>query len=192
MQRLAGMNPAFRKFHRTVAPWLMIPLLITALTGMGYRLGKSWFGLDEKLGNIAMDVHSGEWLGRFGSMAYLGLTGLGLLLLIATGATLLLSSRSKMLMRRSHRILALVLMLPLAASAVTGLAYKAGEEFFHIPDEAGEFLMTIHEGAWLGKQIKPFYVLFLGLGLIALLWTGFRMTGLFRRKSPPPAPQTVA
>ena len=185
------MSPAFRKFHRAVAPWVILPLAVTALTGMGYRLGKAWFGWDKTLGGLAMDLHTGEWLGRIGSAVYLGLTGIALLLLIGTGATLLLSGRSKNLMRLSHRFLALVLMLPLTASAVTGLAYKFGEEFFHLPDEAGEFLMTIHEGAWLGKQLKPFYVLFLGLGLLALLGTGFRLTGLFRRKSPPTAPRSA-
>ena len=43
--------------------------------------------------------------------------------------------------------------------------------------------MTIHEGAWLGPSLKPFYVLLLGLGLLVLAATGLRLTGLFGRRS---------
>lgn len=34
-----------RKFHKTIAPIVLLPLLITVFTGVTYRLGKNWFGL---------------------------------------------------------------------------------------------------------------------------------------------------
>jgi hypothetical protein len=179
------MSPAFRKFHRRVSPWLIVPLVVTLATGIAYRIGRAWFGMDKDLGSKVLDVHSGEWLGGTGSMIYLAVVGLGLLALIVSGATLLLTSRSKIPMRLGHRIVALILMLPLTASAVTGLAYKFGEEWFHISDGTADLLMDIHQGSWLGKGVAPYYVLFVGLGLLALSWTGLQMTGLLKKKSPP-------
>jgi len=137
------------------------------------------------VGSRVLDVHTGEWLGGIGSMVYLAVVGLGLLALIATGATLLLNSKSKVSMRLGHRIVALILMLPLAASAVTGLAYKFGHEWFHISDDTADLLMKIHQGGWMGRGAVPFYILFVGLGLLALLWTGLQMTGLLQRKKLP-------
>lgn len=177
------MNPVFRKLHRNFAPWLIIPLLVTLSTGIGYRVGKAWFGLDGKIANRLMDVHTGEWMGEIGSMIYLAVTGFGLLAVIATGATLLFAKGSKIPLRRSHRIFAVVMMLPLAASAATGLAYKFGEAWFHLPDETTDLFMKIHEGAWLGKAFTPFYVLFVGLGLLVIMVTGFQIARSMKKKS---------
>ncbi len=176
------MNPLFRIFHRKVAPWLVIPLLIALSTGIAYRLGRAWFHLEKELGWKILDIHTGEWLGHWGSAVYVGLTGLGLLAMIFSGATLLWKSRAKLALRVRHRVAAGILLLPLTASAITGLAYKFGEEFFHISDETQDVLMMIHQGSWLGKDFAPFYVLFVGLGLLFLLWTGMQMTGVFRKK----------
>jgi len=181
------MNPAFRKFHRFVAPWIFLPLLVTVITGMAYRLGRAWFDLGKVEGSTILHVHIGEWLGKWGSLAYVTITALGLLALIATGATMIWKSRSKLPQRRIHRVLGLILLLPLTATAVTGLAYRIGEQFFHMPEATEDLLMKIHQGSWLGKPFTPFYVLLLGAGLLVLLFTGLQMTGLFRKKSHHPA-----
>ena len=34
----------FRKLHRKIAPILFLPLLLSALTGISYRIGRSWRG----------------------------------------------------------------------------------------------------------------------------------------------------
>ena len=68
---------------------------------------------------------------------------------------------------------------PVSATA----AFKLGEKWFPLPDETLDLFMTIHEGAWLGPSLKPFYVLLLGLGLLVLAATGLRLTGLFGRRS---------
>jgi LPXTG-motif cell wall-anchored protein len=43
--------------------------------------------------------------------------------------------------------------------------------------------MSIHEGDWLGKEIKPFYILVLGLGLGLIIISGLL---LFFRKNKSP------
>ena len=69
-------------------------------------------------------------------------------------------------MRLFHRLLGIALLLPLTATALTGMAYKFGEDYFGISEETADLLMDIHEGAWLGKELKVYYVLAVGLGLL--------------------------
>ncbi len=55
-----------RKLHRQTAPILFIPLLLTALTGVAYRIGRSWFGLPKEFGNFMMLLHEGRfWVNRW-------------------------------------------------------------------------------------------------------------------------------
>ncbi len=49
--------------------------------------------------------------------------------------------------------------------------------------ELAHILMVIHEAGYLGNEIKPFYVLLNGIGLIWMLVTGIMMSGLFNRKT---------
>ena len=44
--------------------------------------------------------------------------------------------------------------------------------------------MAIHEAEYLGDEIKSFYVLLNGIGLIWMLVTGIVMSGLFRKNKP--------
>ncbi|ACK65214.1 conserved hypothetical protein [Rippkaea orientalis PCC 8801] len=82
----------FRQLHRKVAPIVLLPLLITALTGMSYRILKSWLGLSRDSVHFLMVIHEGEYLGNFGEPIYVFLNGLGLLFMIVTGANILLKS----------------------------------------------------------------------------------------------------
>jgi len=43
-----------------------------------------------------------------------------------------------------------------------------------------DLLMSIHEGAWLGNDIKPFYISVLGIGLVLVTASGLM---LFFRKN---------
>ena len=70
-------------------------------------------------------------------------------------------------MRLFHRLLGIALLLPLTATALTGMAYKFGKDYCGISDKTADLMMDIHEGAWLGKELKVYYVLILGLGLLA-------------------------
>lgn len=171
----------WRKLHRQLAPWLFVILAVSALTGMGYRLGRRWFGLERDSVGWLMDVHTGEWLGAALSPFYVLVAGLGLVFLLVTGLVMLRQRGSKIRVRVWHRVLGAVLLLPLLATAVTGAAYKVGFAWLGWGKGDGEWLMTIHEGAWLGPDLKPFYVLLTGGGLLALGLLGVAI--ILRRKS---------
>lgn len=173
-------KPLARPLHRRLAPWLIAPLIISAATGLLYRLGRSWFGLDRETGHAILDVHSGVWLGETGSSIYLAATGLGLLALCATGAWLLWRSRAKTGARRLHRVVSWVLLAPLAATALSGLAHHFGELWFDWDPETMKTLMSLHQGSWLGPKVRPFYVLLTGSGLLVLIASGL---GLLRPRT---------
>ena len=52
-----------RALHRRVAPIVVLPLLLTVTTGVGYRLARDWFGMDREAVHWLMTLHGGEWLG---------------------------------------------------------------------------------------------------------------------------------
>lgn len=77
-----------RILHRTLAPIVLLPLLVTIATGVAYRLGKSWFGLERDRVHFLMVIHEGEYLGKFLEPIYVLLNGLGLLWMLVTGSVL--------------------------------------------------------------------------------------------------------
>ncbi|MBF2048375.1 MAG: PepSY domain-containing protein [Leptolyngbya sp. IPPAS B-1204] len=94
----------FRKLHQTVAPFVLLPLLITVLTGVSYRLGRSWFGLTRDQAHWLMTLHEGEYLGETLEPVYVLLNGLGALWMLITGATMVWQNISKSKwMRRSSK-----------------------------------------------------------------------------------------
>jgi len=183
------MMKALRKVHHLISPWLFILLFVTLATGVIYRVGRAWFDMSRPTGNKVLSIHAGEWLGEATSPYYVIFIGGGLLALLVTGLVLAVQSRAKAGPRRMHRLLGLILLLPLAASAITGILFKLGEDWYHFPEGTLDILMSIHQGSWLGKTMRPFYVLFVGLGLLALGLYGLRLTKLFpRRKAPASQP----
>lgn len=169
----------FRKLHRQLSPWIFVVLVVSVLTGVGYRVGRAWFGMEREMGGWLMDLHTGEWLGSAVSPFYLLLPGLGLLFVAVSGFAVLLQRRSHLRLRLWHRILGAVLLLPLTVTALTGLAYKLGHAWFGWGKGDGDWLMTLHEGAWLGKDARAYYVLVTGGGLLAL---GLLGLAIARRK----------
>lgn len=87
--------------------------------------------------------------------------------------------------RKVHRKLAPFIFLPLLLSALTGVSYRIGKSWFGLGDDFGEAMMVIHQGTWLGPQLRPFYVLLNALGAIGMIITGIVMSGLFFRRSKP-------
>ncbi|NEO88083.1 MAG: PepSY domain-containing protein [Spirulina sp. SIO3F2] len=81
-----------RSLHRTIAPFVMLPLVITILTGVTYRLGKSWFGLTRDQVHWLMVIHEGEYLGKFLEPFYVLLNGLGALFMLTTGISIWVST----------------------------------------------------------------------------------------------------
>ena len=168
-----------RLLHGRIAPWLFALLALSATTGMAYRAGKKWLGVDKEAGDFLMSIHTGEWAGTAFATVQVLAAGLGLLFLLWSGAAMFRKSKSRAPFRLYHRLLGIALLLPLAATATTGIAYWIGEEFLGIPKETAELLMHIHEGAWLGKEFKVYYVLATGLGLLA---AGLLGLGILRPK----------
>ena len=85
----------FREWHRRLAGIMIIPLIVTAITGVSYRLSKDWFGFTRDEAHFLMVIHEGEYLGDELKGIYVLLNGLGVLFLLTTGATMLLSNVMK-------------------------------------------------------------------------------------------------
>jgi len=86
------LNQQIRKWHRNIAPIVMLPLLITATTGVFYRLSKDWFGLSRDQVHFLMSIHEGEYFGDILKPIYVLLNGLGLFWMLATGGFMVFQS----------------------------------------------------------------------------------------------------
>lgn len=176
-----------RKLHRKSAPIIFLPLFLTAITGVAYRVGRTWFGLSEEVGDVFLTIHEGGFLGESLVPVYVLLMGVGLLGMLATGIVMVLKRKPtkgqpKKDYRWIHRILAPIAFLPLLLSASTGIAYRLGRAWFDLPREQASILMRLHQGSYFGTVGRSIYVLLVGLGLIMLLITGIQMTPMFRKR----------
>ncbi|BAY83895.1 hypothetical protein NIES267_33890 [Calothrix parasitica NIES-267] len=81
-----------RKLHLTIAPIVILPLLITVSTGVIYRISKDWFGLSRNQVHFLMVLHEGEYFGKTLEPVYVLLNGLGLLWMLVTGGAMLLQN----------------------------------------------------------------------------------------------------
>lgn len=69
------MKKIIRTFHRRFAPWLFLLLVVSAMTGVTYRAGKSWFGLNGGMGQSILEIHTGEWISPGFSPFYVFIVG---------------------------------------------------------------------------------------------------------------------
>jgi len=74
-----------RQFHKALAPWVFLPLFISALTGLFYRVTKDLLGYSREEVHWLMSLHEGEWLGDNGELIYVILNSLGLVWMLITG-----------------------------------------------------------------------------------------------------------
>lgn len=74
-----------RGLHRYLAALFFLPLLVSASTGIIFRLGKTWFGLSADHAKLVLAIHQGTYLGSYWRVFYILLIGLGLLGLLVTG-----------------------------------------------------------------------------------------------------------
>lgn len=79
MQRL------FRKYHRTLAIIICLPLVITVLSGLGYTLADEWLG-NSDLAETILKFHTMEIIGL--EKIYPLLNALGVVGLVATGISM--------------------------------------------------------------------------------------------------------
>jgi len=93
--KVMNWRKTFREWHRRLAGIMIIPLIVTAITGISYRLSKDWFGFTRDEAHFLMVIHEGEYLGDELKGIYVLLNGLGVLFLLTTGATMLFSNVMK-------------------------------------------------------------------------------------------------
>jgi len=81
--------------------------------------------------------------------------------------------------RKYHRILAIILCLPLFLTVITGTAYTIAVDWFEL-ENAAELLLGLHTLEII--HLEKFYPVLNGIGLIGLLVTGMTMTNLFKKR----------
>ena len=79
-----------RELHQRIAPFVLLPLLVTVCSGVGYRLGRDWFGASREQVHWLMTLHEGEWLGPTLEPVVVLMNAVGLLWMLITGLALLI------------------------------------------------------------------------------------------------------
>lgn len=79
------MNRLFRKYHRTLAVILSLPILLTIITGVGYTIFDEWFKQGE-IGHFLLEIHTMEILHL--EKIYPLLNAIGLIGLLVTGLSM--------------------------------------------------------------------------------------------------------
>lgn len=85
--------------------------------------------------------------------------------------------------RALHGAVAPIVLLPLLITVFTGVSYRLSKDWFHLERDQVHWLMTLHEGEYLGDTLEPLYVLLNGLGLLWMLITGATMAADKIRRS---------
>ena len=81
-----------RRWHRRVAPLVLLPLMTTVITGLSYRVARDWFGVSRDSAHWLMSLHEGEWLGQQLEPVVVVLNALGVLWMLITGGGMMLQS----------------------------------------------------------------------------------------------------
>ena len=74
-----------RQFHKALAPWIFLPLFLSAITGLLYRISKDLLGFSRDEVHWLMSLHEGEWLGEYGELIYVLFNSLGVIWMLITG-----------------------------------------------------------------------------------------------------------
>jgi hypothetical protein len=89
----------------------------------------------------------------------------------------------KKVFRKYHRILAIIIALPLTLTVLTGMLTTVVKEWPISTEISARLLLKIHTGEIFNLQAV--YPILNGLGIIGLLVTGLSMSGLFGRRKQP-------
>ena len=85
--------------------------------------------------------------------------------------------------RKYHRILAMIIALPIILTVLTGMATTIVREWPINTEISSRLLLKIHTGEIF--HLQGIYPILNGLGMIGLLVTGLSMSGLFDRRKKP-------
>ncbi|MBD1912026.1 MULTISPECIES: PepSY-associated TM helix domain-containing protein [unclassified Leptolyngbya] len=77
-----------RWLHRILSIIGLLPLTISALTGVAYAIGTSWLGLSPRDIGFLLRLHQGYYLGSILWPLYVLVLGVGLVALLITGITM--------------------------------------------------------------------------------------------------------
>jgi multidrug transporter EmrE-like cation transporter len=94
------MNRLFRKYHRTLAIILSLPILLTLITGIGYTIFDEWFE-QGKIAQLMLQIHTMKILHL--ETIYPVLNGLGLIGLLITGLSMTSLFRKQPLSAKASR-----------------------------------------------------------------------------------------
>lgn len=185
------MNRAFRRLNSNIARVLFIPLIITAITGIVLGLGERFGILSIPISNILTAIHQGGFLGTKLVPFYVLLMGLGVFVI---GLTTLIKSRDSLISQgarpntfSAYKLLALILVFPLAVCVETGVAYQLGTDWLKMPPQQTNIFLSMHTGASLGAVLGIFYTLVTGLSLIAFSLEGIKTTSFRKTMSSSPS-----
>ncbi|HBK99606.1 MAG TPA: peptidase [Microcoleaceae bacterium UBA10368] len=85
--------------------------------------------------------------------------------------------------RKYHRILAIIIALPIILTVLTGMLTTIVKEWPINTEISSRLLLKIHTGEIF--HLQAIYPILNGLGMIGLLVTGLSMSGLFDRRKKP-------
>lgn len=74
-----------RNIYRLLVLIAAIPLAFCVETGVAYQIGRDWFGVSSQQTSVFLDIHSGNFFGKFLGLIYILITGLGLIALSIIG-----------------------------------------------------------------------------------------------------------
>ena len=77
--------------------------------------------------------------------------------------------------RELHQRIAPFVLLPLFVTVCSGVGYRLARDWFGASREQVHWLMTLHEGEWLGATLEPVVVLMNAVGLLWMLITGLAL-----------------
>ena len=77
--------------------------------------------------------------------------------------------------RELHQRIAPFVLLPLFVTVCSGVSYRLARDWFGVSREQVHWLMTLHEGEWLGPTLEPIVVLMNAAGLLWMLITGLAL-----------------
>ena len=87
---------SYRAIHRFIALIFLLPFIVSAETGVMYKLGIDWLNMPTEQTDILLKIHQGGYLGTTPSVFYLLLIGSGLISLLITGINLTSLGKVKM------------------------------------------------------------------------------------------------
>ena len=77
--------------------------------------------------------------------------------------------------RELHQRIAPFVLLPLFITVCSGVGYRLARDWFGASREQVHWLMTLHEGEWLGPTLEPVVVLMNAVGLLWMMITGLAL-----------------